>query len=180
MKFLIATFFIMCLMACSQSADKSRNVEDSAIINTAIKKDSSYLKHVGDSILIPAFNIEVSLSKKAEEKLLEKKETIIVAAYFIGKPKDTVSIQYKKTGELGLTSKNILLTGGIRKASFENVKFSDALFNSLEDKDINVLINVYSGRQSITDNFLDCDIYEGKLSAIMNKTYTIKGKLIGE
>lgn len=134
----------------------------------------------GDSLVIPSFEVEIALSPKANKQLKAKKETIIVAAYFSGQPKDTTTEEYKHSGEMGLANSEKELKGDERTAKIEGVKFSKALYDSLADKDIQMLINVYSGRRSTKVNLLDCDILQDKMSVLKGKKFTLKGKLIGE
>lgn len=155
---------------------------DSALgtfIKAASSKDSNYLQIVGDSIEIRPFEIDVSLSPKAEEKLKEDKETVIVAAFFTGEPKDTTTREYRDNGEIFVTSRKIELTES-RKAKFEGIKFSKGLYDSLSSKDINLLINVFSGRRSTNVNLLDCGIISLKMSRLESSSDTIKGRLIEE
>lgn len=148
-------------------------------IKATSSKDSNYLQIVGDSIEIRPFEIEVSLSPKAEEKLKEDKETVIVAAFFSGKPKDTITREYKDDGEIFVASQKIELTD-LRKARFEGIKFSKGLYDSLSSKDIRLLINVFSGRRSTNVNLLDCGIISLKISKLESTSDTIKGRLIEE
>ena len=159
---------------------KSRT--DSALgtfIKAGHSKDSNYLQIVGDSVEIRPFEIEVSLSPKAEKKLKEEKETIIVAAFFTGEPKDTTTREYKDNGEIFVTSRKIELAE-LRKAKFEGIKFSKGLYDSLSSKDISLLINVFSGRRSTDNNLLSCGIIEQQMSKLKGTSYTIKGRLIEE
>ena len=178
----MACLVSMSLFSCT-SREKEKNNDrtnkDIQKTDSSSLSETGYLKLNGDSVIIPSFEIEVSLSKKANEKLKTDKETIIVAAYFSGLPKDTTSKEYLKTGEFNITSSERELTDG-RIAKFEGIKFSRALYDSLADKNIELLINIYSGRRSTKDNLLDCDIFYDKMSNIKGKKITVKGKLIGE
>ncbi|MCL2312673.1 MAG: hypothetical protein FWC41_09370 [Firmicutes bacterium] len=144
--------------------------------------DSGYLKIVGDTVEIPAFEIALKLSDKAEEKLKTDNETVIVMAYFTGIAKaEHLPDKYKDRagfgGELHLLSYPIELSDQ-RLARFENIKFSKELYDLLDNKDIQLLINVYSGRKSSMDNLLDCDILQDFMSEIKDKRFTLNGKLI--
>ena len=125
------------------------------------------------------FEIEVSLSNKAEEKLKAGKETIIVAAYFSGMPKDTTLTLLVENGEWGLGSREIELRTE-RVAKFEGIRFSRSLYDSVAPKSMNVLINVFSGRRSTDVNLLSCDILQDSVSAVGGKKFLLKGKLIAE
>jgi hypothetical protein len=140
--------------------------------------DMGYLEMDGDSILIPDFDIEVSLSPNAEEKLKEDHETVIVSAMFYGTPKDTLSDEYQFMG-VSVKNYNIELTTQ-RIARFEKIRFHSSILNKLSDFDIFLLINVFSGRRSSENNILDVEILEDKMSVIKGKKYILRGKLIGE
>ncbi|MEO8149306.1 MAG: hypothetical protein ABI723_16795 [Bacteroidia bacterium] len=142
----------------------------------------NYLKVVGDSVEVPSFEIEVTLNKKAEEKLSNDKETIIIMAYFTGNPKDNIPKKYHDKIDIDglfLRSYSIELKDK-RTARLQGIKFPKELFDLLSDKDIDLLINVCSGRRSTDINLLDCDILQDKMSNVYGKKFTIKGKLIAE
>ncbi|MDD2636775.1 MAG: hypothetical protein PHW82_14885 [Bacteroidales bacterium] len=144
------------------------------------KLDTHYLITTGDSVEIPSFEIELKLSKKAETKLKNDNESVIVMAFFTGEPIENIPDKYKhkvEMGELWLLSYPIELTDK-RIAKFENLKFHKDLYDLLKNKDIRLLINVYSGRKSTDVNILDCEILQDNMSNINGKQFTINGKLI--
>ena len=183
MTFLVLAFLVSCTSRDGQNKDNASG-KDSLIIGSQ-KVDSvalpnlGYFKLIGDSVIIPSFEIEVDLSQKANDKLNATKETIIVAADFTGLPKDKNAKEYLESGQFGVANSTIELSDS-RIAKFKNIKFSKALYDSLEEKDISLLINIYSGRRSSKDNLLNCDILEDKMSNIKDHKFTLKGKLIGE
>lgn len=132
----------------------------------------------GDSIVIPTFEIEVSNSPKVNQMLRSRKETVIVSAMFNGEPLNTQDRD--EIGMMPVLDHNIELTGNNRIARFEGLKFSRKQLGKLADKDINLLINVYSGRKSSQDNLLDCGFMEMKASGFGNKRFVLGCKLIGE
>jgi hypothetical protein len=132
----------------------------------------------GDNVVIPTFEIEVSNSPKADQTLGKQKETILVAAFFSGEPSNDKDRD--EEGQLFISKKEIELSGNNRIARFEGLKFPKKLYNKLADKDINLLINVYSGRKASQDNLLDCGIMEAKVSKLVNKRFTLGCKLIAE
>ena len=155
-----------------QDSSSTTNVDKSE----AVEEDALGFKIIGDSVVIPSFEIEIKLSEKAEAKLKADNETIIVAAYFSGEPMPEASdadkddIYYLPTHEIELSD--------TRVARFDNAKFAKYSYNLLENKDISVLINVYSGRRSSENNILDCGILEEPISKVKGKRFTIEGKLI--
>jgi len=178
----------VCLMAilfsCTSNEGKNSgaiadSVGNHAVLNGDTAGGMGYLTMDKDSLLIPSFKIEISLSGQANEKLNRSKETIIVAAWFSGVPKDTTSKEYAESGEMFLASAKVELSNS-RVASFEGIRFSKAAYDSLADKNISVLINVFSGRRTTQDNLLDCNILSEKMSAVKGQKFVLTGKLIGE
>ena len=159
----------------------SENIEIPVVIEE--NQSSGYLKIVGDSVEIPSFEIALKLSDKAEEKLKADNESIVVMAYFTYYQEDHIyPDKYKDfldyRGELSLISYQIELTDQ-RLAIFKNVKFSKDLYDLFgENKDIDVLINVFSGRKSSIYNLLHCDILQDAMSEIKENRHTLNGKLI--
>ena len=192
-KIVILAILTSLLIACSNPTKKgsvdnsirelsdSVNIEYPEVIEEHQRSD--YLKIVGDSVEIPYFEIELKLSDKAEKKLKTDNESIIVMAYFTYFQEDKIYPEKYKdnvdySGELMLLSYPIELTDK-RLAIFENVKFSKDLYDLFgENKDIDLLINVFSGRKSCEDNILDCTILQNPMSKIKGKRFTIEGKLI--
>ncbi len=171
---LLIVFFI----SCSPGAGNHPGITtDSPHQATAVAAD--YLQIQNDSVLLPPFQIEVSLSPAANDHLQRNKESIIVAAWFSGEPKDTSSREYAESGEIFITSSQIILDSG-RIARFAGLHFSKMLYDSLANKDVRVLVNVFSGRKSSPDNLLDCNILSDKMSAVKNRKITLTGKLIAE
>ena len=167
-------------LSCSSPDEKKITPSPAAAVAPApVLKPTDYLNFTVDSVEIPAFEIDLSLSQKAEEKLKAGKETVIIAAYFSGIPKDTTSKEYRKQGEIALSAVDRELSGE-RVAKFEGIRFAKKLYNSITEESLSVLINVYSGRRSGRLNLLNCDIYQGPVSGIKGKKIVISGKLIDE
>jgi hypothetical protein len=132
-----------------------------------------------DSVMLPAFNIVLQLSKAAEEKLASMKETVIVDADLSGIPKDTTLEAYRETGEFAIGNYRVELSSD-RTARFDHLAVSKADFEKLADPDVEVLVNIYSGRRSSPNNILDCEFLQKNISAIRGQQIVLKGKLIGE
>lgn len=139
---------------------------------------SNLYKMEGTEVIIPTFEIEVSNSLKANQTLTGQKETIIVAAFFSGEPMNEKD--RGEDGQMFIVNKEIELSGDNRIARFEGLKFPKATYAKLADKDISLLINVYSGRKSSENNLLDCGIMEDRASKFRNKRFMLGCKLIEE
>ena len=147
--------------------------------DTTTQQDTGAMLEVGDSILLPAFEIEVTLSDAAQKKILDDKETIIVKAYLSGQPKDLAAIEVSEMGLLFLAEAQVELEGaGV--ARFDKVKLSKEAYEALADKDFEVLINIYSGRRSSEYNILNADLLQEPISRVTGERHALHAKLIGE
>lgn len=175
-------FLLILFYSCSES-DKE-NIDQLKQDSILKKVDGSMEKSmrdkfgfIGDSVLIPEFEIELKLSDSAEKKLKEEKESVIVQAYFSGIPTDTTIKDYVEWGEISIGSFRVELFEK-RVARFENVKISKKDYDQLSDKNFQVLINVFTGRRSSEFNLLSTEIIQEGIDVIKAKRHLIKGKLI--
>ena len=142
--------------------------------DTTTQQDTGAMLEVGDSILLPAFEIEVTLSDAAQKKISYDKETIIVKAYLSGQPKDSAAIEVSEMGLLFLAEAQVELEGaGV--ARFDKVKLSKEAYEDFE-----VLINIYSGRRSSEYNILNADLLQEPISRVTGERHALHAKLIGE
>ena len=133
---------------------------------------------IGDSVEMPAFEVQIELTQRANKKIDELKETIIVSAFFSGIPIDKTIPEYAESREFMVKDYRIILKNDKRIASFKAVKIHKDVFDALEDKNIEVLINIYSGRTSTNVNLLECEILQGMINDIKGKRHILKGELI--
>ena len=180
--FLLFTLFTSC--SIRKTGDREHQVSGDSVSNKSIPETqagtlNTSFRISGDSVLIPGFIIDLTLSPKAEKELKEKHESVIVQAYFAGEPKDTTTEEYIENGELNVGSYRIELFDK-RIAKFENVKIAKTSLDALKDKNFEVLINVFSGRHATDLNILDCDILQEKILTVAGKKFVLNGKLIEE
>lgn len=176
--FIILFISILYVISCSnQTGSEPVVTKKKKESSTARLGDRSYYKFIDDSVEIPPFEVELSLSQRAEAKLKEGKETIIVRAFFTGQPIDTSSREFQKHGEIFITSSEKELFES-RLAKFSGIRFSRKEYNTLSDKNISLTINVYSGRRFSQDNLLDVPAVFDSISNIEGRKFFLKGKLI--
>ena len=173
--YLIILFIVNSSCNNNSKGDNIKTVESYSDIKENKTAKPEKLKIIGDSIEVPSFEIELNLSKKAEEKLISDKETVIFFANIFGEPKSDPN----KEGPISLAYSKIELTDK-RKALFENIKFSKTTYDSLKGKNIWITVEVSSGRKSINENFLDTDFLQEDVDNVINKKFVLNGKLIGE
>ena len=148
--------------------------------DTGSDASSGIYKVRGNDLIIPTFEIEVNNSAAAGKTLARKQETVIVSAMFWAFPKDPNEKAKGEDGFISVLNKSIELSGDNRIARFEGLKFNKNLLEKMEDRDISLLINIFSGRKSSRDNLLDCGILEMKASQFGNKRFVLGCKMIGE
>jgi hypothetical protein len=131
-------------------------------------------------ISVPSFAVEVKLSDKARELLRQRKEKIIISAYFYGYPKHNSKCK-PSIGEaiisLGNSEKE-LITDGIVK--FDRYRIVKKCLDSLVDSDYMINVHVASSRKTKGENLLDCGIIDDHISMLQGKMHTISCTIIGE
>lgn len=171
MKKILILFTTILLVSCSTNKKEKEFLISE--LKTVTKKDIEI-----DSIKIPSFEIQIQLTKFADKKLLKYKETIIVKAFYSGIPIDKTNKDFLNYGELLIGITEIELTGNERIARFNKMHISREKFKEIENGEISVLINVFSGRKSSLYNILDCDILQSSINSLKGKKHIIKGKLL--
>jgi|SRR6478736_6373027 len=172
------------IFSCTQKTETKEATLDSGIDQSLQGKETTPpltggMIENGDSMLLPPFEIEVTLSDLAKEKLNADKETIIVNAYVSGEPKDSIDIQINEMGLLNLAANEIELDKpGVAK--FDKITISRKAYEALANKDFEILINIYSGRRSSEYNLLNAEILQEPLSAVAGKRHVLNAKLIKE
>ncbi|NII28755.1 hypothetical protein HB364_26980 [Pseudoflavitalea sp. X16] len=183
-KLLTSISLMAALLSCTNNDRKENtpSTKDSIAVVGANKSVDSltpdgYFSIGKDSILISPFEIAVSLSPRAEERIKQGKETIIVHVFFTGTPRDSSGAELEEDGSFHVAAtKKEIVYGQV--ARFDNVRFSHKIYDQLADKDIELGVNVYSGRKSSPDNLLNCESLFDKISHVAHKRFTLEGKLI--
>lgn len=126
------------------------------------------------------FSVKVAISEKAKKMLAEKAETVVVAAYISGSPKQGALRRYvSNMGEIELGQAKAEVAPG-EDANFGEIKLRQDALKQIDNQGPLLLINVFSGRKSSKYNLLDCGLYEGPLKAVKGKSIDIVCKLIEE
>lgn len=124
----------------------------------------------------PGFVVDVVLSDKARQKLIERKETLRAFGYYSGVPKPGVVTDM---GEVGLANFDVQFAVG-SSAQIGKILLKRDAFEKTDKGTPMVLVNIVSGRKSSKNNLLDCGIFEEKADKIQNGHIPIACKLIGE
>jgi hypothetical protein len=125
--------------------------------------------------LSPAFEVTITLSDAAAQKLSESGETITISAYFGGEPKPDVQVD---DPQIMLASEDKELPAAGTLSFAPETLDAEGLAKVIEPR---LNINVYTSRKKFEDNLLDCGFFDDVITAIpRDKPITISCKLIGE
>ena len=129
----------------------------------------------------PQFSVDVQLSKAATKKLIDGNETIIIAAYFTGHPKQGTEPRYLdiKSGDIDLGDARQEIHPG-ETAKFSGLNLNTDALAQIDSQGPHILMSVFSGRKSMKDNLLHCDDYAGSFESIRGRTIVIRCRLIEE
>lgn len=147
------------------------------------KPDTSSLRKLGfytlegNSVVVPPFEIEVALSPKAKDRIVNSHETIIVAVFLEGTPKNPSKAHLEEDGSFFVGSAQKEITYG-QPARFNHLQFPRKIYDQLANKDADLTVNVYTGRKSSPDNLITGDIIIDKVSKVINKHFILHQKLI--
>jgi hypothetical protein len=127
------------------------------------------------------FSVNVQLSKTASTKLIDNKETIVVAGTFTGHPKQGTEARYLdiKSGDVDLGDVKQEIRPG-ETAIFDQLNLNPDAMARIDSQGLHIVMDVVSGRRSSKDNLLDCDDYDGGFESIRGRTIVIRCQLIEE
>ena len=127
------------------------------------------------------FSVNVELSGAARKKLIDSKETIIVAGSFTGHPKQGTETRYLdiKSGDVDLGDVKQEIRPG-ETAIFDQLNLNPDALAQIDSQGQHILMDVYSGRKSSKNNVLYCDDYDGSFESLRGRTIVIHCQLIEE
>ncbi|MCK8783636.1 hypothetical protein M0638_04475 [Roseomonas sp. NAR14] len=130
---------------------------------------------------IVPFAVAVTLSPRAAARLAALGESITVAAYYSGEPTRAARRHADRMGQINLGAERADLpgAGGTARLTGRNIRLAEIAW--VENRAVQVLVNVFSARRRNPDNLLDCGIHEGALAeAAARSPIPIACRLIGE
>lgn len=135
-----------------------------------------------------AFNVEITLTPAARERLVSQRESLIVSAEYFGYPTARAQQQRVPGSEnpwLTLHRTQVELDGGRLNgtpvAHFPAVALDAKQLAWTEAPGApQVNLNVYSGRRSSPDNLLDCTMFQDTLAIASRALIRLACGLIGE
>lgn len=186
-KYFLSFLILIIFFSCKEKKHWERRdalSEKVAVKDTSLKiQDTATVSKLGiyslvnDSVLVPPFEVQISLSPKAKDRMVNGNEKIIVVAFLRGVVKESSKKNNEKDSSTYISSARQLISYG-ETAVFNNLEFTKKIYDELADKDLTLNINVFSGRVSSENNLLDVDFFSDKISHVINKNITLKGKLM--
>ena len=132
-----------------------------------------------DQPFILAFDVRITLSDLAAERLRSTREGIVVSAYYTGEPLPSGENRANQIGTIVLGSENREVIGGEGLVRITGRKIDPRRLEWIKGP-VLLNVNVYSARRTNPDNILACDFFDGKLSSAVRKTPTLHCTLIEE
>lgn len=124
-----------------------------------------------------AFDVRLTLTPRAVDKLVSTKERIIVAGMFWGAPTTAAESAADAIGQIPLGEDLVEVAPESATITVPAANFDVAPLPNVEGAP-QVLVNVYSARKTHEDNLLDCGIYEGPVAMAQKQPVDIQCDLI--
>jgi hypothetical protein len=132
-----------------------------------------------DQPIIFAFDIRITLSDLAADRLRTTREGIVVSAYYTGEPLPSSENRANQIGAIDLGTENREVIGAEGLVRITGKKVDLRRLEWIKGP-VMLNVNVYSARRTNPDNILSCDFFDGKLSSAVRKTPTLHCTLIEE
>jgi hypothetical protein len=124
-----------------------------------------------------AFDVRLTLTPRAVDKLVSTKERVIVNGMFWGAPNAAATPSVDEMGQIPLGEDFVEVAPENATITVPGANFDPAALANIEGAP-QVLVNVYSARKTHADNLLDCGIYEGPVAMAQRQPADIRCDLI--
>jgi hypothetical protein len=131
---------------------------------------------ISEGDLAPSFTVDVKLTDRAKKEIAAKQASIVVSSMFIGGANENAGWFASNTGTVTWSDYEKILLKGEGKAVFAQRLIPKYKLNMIDSP--NLLINVTTGYEANTLNFIQCDIYEGSIFDAAKQTINIKCDLL--
>lgn len=122
-----------------------------------------------------AFEVQLSLTPRAVDKLVATGEQVTVASMYWGEPKP--GVETDEIGQIPLGAETVDVAPGNAAVLSPGTGFDAARLADVAGAP-QVLVNVYSARKTHEDNLLSCGIYEGPVAMAQQRPVEIQCDLI--
>ena len=124
------------------------------------------------------FDVQLTLTPRAAEKLASTDEAVIVSAMYFGMPVSDTAPGLDEHGmEIGLGGDDVEVAPQSALVVVPGAGFDATNIASVKGEP-EVLVNVYSARKTHENNLISCGIYQGPISMAQKKPVDIQCDLI--
>lgn len=176
-------FLGLAFLACQNEGNSSEKTNQGVQLEDPFKdpvEDQSAAANQPDSVKVPTFTLDVSLSSAASKKLTDDKETIIFDIVFTGDPKNRQDPNISEDGMYTIGQYRRELPVGTTRITVRDAKVSGARLAGLRNDNYFVSVNTYSGRRSNKNNLLSVDYLYKDIETLAGKNIALNAKLITE
>jgi hypothetical protein len=152
---------VLCLAACSPAVDPATGPQADAA------KPQPH-----------AFEVQLTLSPRAIEKLGPMKEMVTIAGMYWGEPKADAKPRADEMGQINLGADEIVVQPASRMVIVPGAAIDPKVLESDVEGAPQVLVNVYTSRRAHEDNLINCGIYEGPIPMAQQKPVEIECDLL--
>lgn len=124
-----------------------------------------------------AFDVQLTLTPRAADRLATTRERIIVAGMFWGVPNAAGAPVADEMGQIALGEDFVEVAPESATIKVPAANFDPEQLPQVDGAP-QVLVNVYSARKTHEDNLLDCGIYEGPVAMAQKQPVDIQCDLI--
>lgn len=124
-----------------------------------------------------AFQVQLTFTPRAAEKLVATKELVTIAGMYWGLPTAAAAPTADEVGQINLGVDYIDVSPENGAYMVPGSGFDDSKIESVDGAP-QVLVNVYSARKTHADNLLNCGIYEGPIAMAQQRPVEIQCDLI--
>ena len=182
-KFIMFIFIVLTITDCpsnsGNNATTSDNtqtdsiIEDTTLVSSILAVETSYgfYTRVGDSLLLPPFEVHVTLTLEAKDSILTSGETITISVnsdfiHYNDLYNDDNLEEYEDDYGLYCFFHTEQKISYPFIAKFNNIKIPLKVYNALKDKDLSLEINVFNSRDYLKNNVLRCQYFGNRISEI--------------
>jgi len=126
-----------------------------------------------------SFDVQISLSQKAQAKLESLSEGIVIAATYSANPASDREPHANQIGQIDLGHETVEISGRPQFVHIAGPHFAKSLLAETRGP-VLLNVNVYSARRSGPDNILNCDFFDGNLQQAVREPLTLHCSLIAE
>lgn len=124
------------------------------------------------------FEVQLTLTPRAVEKLTAMSEMVTVAGMYWGEPSEIGKPRADDVGQINLGRDDINVQPASRIVLLPGAAIDPAVLETDVAGAPQVLVNVFTARMAHEDNLINCGIYEGPISMAQAKAVDIRCDLI--